>query len=47
MDLDTEMTILACNTCYTQNGDWGTRKGLGDLLQIGLFMEIQNLQSEF
>ena len=37
MDLDTEMPILACNTCYTQNGDWGTRRGLGDLLQIGLF----------
>ena len=54
MDLDTEMTILACNTCYTQNGDWGTRRGLGDLLQIGLFNlyldsffeEILNLDRE-
>jgi len=37
LDLDTEMSILACSTCYTQNGDWGTRRGLGDMLQIGLF----------
>jgi len=37
MNLNTEMPILACSTWYTQNGDWGTRRGLGDLLQIGLF----------
>jgi len=37
MNLNTEMPILACSTCYTQNSDWGTRRGLGDLLQIGLF----------
>ena len=54
MDLDTEMLILTCSTCYTQNGDWGTRRGLGDLLQIGLFNlhldlffeEILNLDRE-
>ena len=37
MDLDMEVPILACNTYYTQNGNWGTRRRLGDLLQIGLF----------
>ena len=37
MNLNTEMPILASSTCYTQNSDWGTRRGLGDLLQIGLF----------
>jgi len=37
MNLNTEMPILACSTCYTQNGDWGTRRGSDDLLQIGLF----------
>jgi len=54
MNLNTEMLILACSTCYTQNGDWGTRRGSGDLLQIGLFnlylgpsfKEIQNLDRE-
>jgi len=36
-NLNTEMPILPCSTCYTQNGDWGTRRGLGNPLQIGLF----------
>ena len=30
MNLNTEMPILASSTCYTQNGDWGTRRGSGD-----------------
>jgi len=54
MDLDTEMRILACSTCYTQNGDWGTRRGFGNMLQIGsfnlyldsFFEEILNLVRE-
>ena len=37
MNLNTEMPIFACSTCYTQNHDWGTRRGSGDLLRIGLF----------
>jgi hypothetical protein len=37
MNLNTEMLILASSTCYTQNGDWGTRRGSGDLLRIGVF----------
>jgi hypothetical protein len=54
MNLSTEMPILASSTCYTQNGDWGTRRGSGDLLQIGsfnlylgsFFKEILNLDRE-
>ena len=54
MNLNTEMPILAYSTCYTQNGDWGTRRGSGDLLRIGSFnlylgpsfKEIQNLDWE-
>jgi hypothetical protein len=54
MNLNTEMPILACSTCYTQNGDWSTRRGSGDLLQIGsfnlylgaFFKEIPNLDRE-
>ena len=54
MNLNTEMPILAYSTCYTQNGDWGTRRGSGDLLQIGsfnlylgsFFKEIPNLDRE-
>jgi len=37
MNLNTEVPIFACSTCYTQNGDWGTRRGSDDLLQIGSF----------
>jgi hypothetical protein len=37
MNLNTEMPILASSTCYTQNSDWSTRRGSGDLLQIELF----------
>jgi hypothetical protein len=37
INLNTEMPILASSTCYTQNSDWGTRRGSGDLLQIGSF----------
>ena len=54
MNLNTEMPILASSTCYTQNGDWGTRRGSGNLLRIGsfnlylgpFFKEIQNLDRE-
>jgi len=54
MNLNTEMPILTCSTCYTQNGDWGTRRGSGNLLQIGsfnlylgsFFKEILNLDRE-
>jgi len=37
MNLNTEMPILASSTCYTKNGDWGTKQGSGDLLQIESF----------
>jgi hypothetical protein len=37
VNLNTEMPILASSTCHTQNGDWGTRRGSSDLLQIGSF----------
>jgi hypothetical protein len=55
MSLNTEMPILASSTCYTQNGNWGTRRGSGDLLlQIGsfnlylgpFFKEIWNMARE-
>ena len=54
MNLNTEMPILACSTCYTQNSDWGTRRGLGELLQMGsfnlyldsFFEEILNIDRE-
>jgi len=52
--MNTEIPILDCSTCYTQNGDWGMRRGLGDLLQIesfnfyldSFFKEILNLDRE-
>ena len=54
MDLNTEIPILNRSTCYNQNGDWGTRRGSGDLLWIGsfnfyldsFFEEILNLDRE-
>jgi hypothetical protein len=54
MDLNTKIPILDHSTCYTQNSDWGTRRGLGDLLRIGsfkfyldsFFEEILNLDRE-
>jgi hypothetical protein len=54
MNLNTEMPILASSTCYTQNSDWGTRRGSGDLLRIesfnlylgSFFKEIPNLDRE-
>jgi hypothetical protein len=54
MNLNTEMPIVTSSTCYTQNSDWGTRRGSGDLLRIGsfnlylgaFFKEILNLDWE-
>ncbi len=54
MNLNTEIHILACSICYTQNGHWGTRRGSDDLLRIvsfnfylgPFFKEILNLDRE-